>query len=144
MTLVELLVVMAVIGLIVGISVPAFTGYAKQIRLKTAVRQVMGLVSLARNTAISGHQEYAVVVDGDNQILQIVNVASGDSLEHVVHLPSHVTVELQVGGEPAEDSQFVFRPTGALTGRTISLVLSDGDRQQAILVTGATGAVIVQ
>ena len=55
-----------------------------------------------------------------------------------------VTAELQVGGEPTADAQFVFRPSGSLTGRSVALVLADQDRQQTITVVGATGAVAVQ
>ena len=142
-TLVELLVVLAVIGLLLGISVPAFTGYSKQVRLKTATQQVVGLVSLARSMAVSVHAEHAVVIDPERREVSVVNVASGQAYEKVVRLPSSVTVELIVGGQPASESRFVFRPTGALRGRTVSLLLTERDAQRAITVTGATGAISV-
>jgi len=144
MTLVELLVVLGVIGLIVGMGVPALTQYARRVRLKATTRQVVGLVSLARSLAISSHQEHAVVVDQEERQIRVVNTASGEPLEQVVHLPSSVSVDMEVGGQPAAESQFAFRPTGSLTGRTVSLVLADGERQQTIMVTGTTGAVAVQ
>lgn len=144
MTLVELLVVMAVIGLVVGMSVPAFTGYTQRVRLKAVTRQTMGLVSLARSVAISSRQAHAVVMDPENGRLSIVNVASGDALEQTVRLPSSVTLEFEVGGAPMPETQVVFRPNGSLGGRAISLVLSDRQRQQTITISGVTGAVTVQ
>ena len=51
MTLVELLVVLGIIGLILGISVPGLSAYANQARLKAATRNVVGLLSLARSLA---------------------------------------------------------------------------------------------
>ncbi len=141
MTLVELLVVLGIIGLIVGMSVPALTSYSKQLRLKTATRQVVGLVSFARSVAISSHQDHAVVIDADHQEIRIVNLSSGQPLEQRVRLPSSVSVELQVGGQPATESQLVFRSTGSLTGRTASIVLGDEQKQRTITITGATGAV---
>ena len=144
MTLVELLVVMGVIGLILGISVPSLMGYAKSLRLKTTVRELVGLVSLARSQAISAHENRAVVIDQESGEIRVVNQASGEPLEALVRLPSTVGVELQSGGRPSPDTQFVFRPTGSLIGRTVSLVLSDHEKRSTVTVTGSTGAVSVQ
>ena len=143
-TLVELLVVLAIIGLILGISVPGLTRYAGQLRLKSTTRQMVGLVSLARSLAISSRQNHAVVVDLDQREVAVLNLASGEPLERVLRLPSGVTVEVDVGGEPAPEPRIVFRPTGGLEGRTTTLVLADRGRSNTITVTGTTGAVSVQ
>ena len=140
-TLVELMVVLAIVALIVGMSVPALMGYSKQLRLKTTTREVMGLVSLARSAAISSHEERAVRVDQERRQIQIINMASGEPLEQVVHIPPSVTVSVEEGGQPTESMQFVFRPTGSLTGRTVSLILADQHKQHTIVITAATGAV---
>jgi type II secretion system protein H len=143
-TLVELLVVLGIIGLIAGMSVPAMVGYAKHVRLKAATRQVIGLVSLARSTAISSRTEHAVVVDLAAREIRIVNMASGEALDHLVRLATSVSVDLQVGGESVAPPQFVFRPTGALSGRTVKLILANPERQVAITVTGTTGSVSLE
>ena len=144
MTLVELLVVMGIIGLILGMSIPSLVGYAKQVRLKAATRELIGLLSLARSLAISSHEEHAVVVDTEHREVRVVNMASGEALERVVHVPSSVTIEVQAGGEPSTETQLVFRPTGSLTGRTLSLVLADHDKRNTITITGPTGSVSLQ
>ncbi|MBI2104744.1 MAG: GspH/FimT family pseudopilin [Candidatus Omnitrophica bacterium] len=144
MTLVELLVVLGVIGIILAISVPGMAGYARQLRLKTATRQTVGLLSLARSLAISSRTDHTVVVNPEQGVIQIVNEATGDTLEQTVRLPSSVTVELESGGEPSQELSLTFRPSGALTGRTVLLRLADRDRHHAVQVTGATGAVSVQ
>ena len=144
MTLIELLVVIGIIGMILGIGVPALTRYAKQVRLKTATRQVVGLVSLARSMAISTRTEHAVVIDAETREVRVVNVTSGEALEQIVRMPTSVSVEMEVGGQPSAQTQFSFRPSGSLTGRSVSLVLADGQKQQTVVVTGTTGAVAVQ
>jgi len=143
MTLVELLVVLAVVGIIVGMSVPALTGYAQRVRLKSATRQIVGLVSLARSLAISSHDDHEVRIDLGRGELRVMNAASGEALEQVVRLPTSVTLEVQVGGESAPDARILFRPTGALSGRTVALLLADRDREHTITVTGTTGSVTV-
>ena len=143
MTLVELLVVLGVVGVIVGMSVPALAGYAKQLRLKTTTRQVVGLLSLARSLAISSRENHAVVIDPERRKISVVNMASGEALEQVVRLPPSVTVDVQMGDHPSP-GRVVFRPTGSLEGRTVWLILADRERHQTVTVTGTTGAVSVQ
>ncbi|OGX28805.1 MAG: hypothetical protein A3B78_00560 [Omnitrophica WOR_2 bacterium RIFCSPHIGHO2_02_FULL_67_20] len=143
-TLVELLVVLAIIGLILGMSVPALTHYATQLRLQAATRQVVGLVSLARSLAIGSRQNHAVVVDPERGEVSVVNLVSGERLEQVARLPSGVTVDVQVGGESAPETRVIFRPTGSLEGRTTALVLANKEKSQTVTITGATGAVSVQ
>ena len=143
MTLIEILVVLGVIGLILGMGVPALLGYGKGVRLKTTTQQIVGLVTLARSLAISSRQNHAVIMNPERREVSIVNQASGETFERVVHLPEALSVEMRVGGQPATEWQLVFRPSGSLTGRTVSIVLSDGTREQTIAVTGPTGAVSV-
>lgn len=143
MTLVELVVVMGVIAIIAGLSVPALTSYAKQVRLKTAARQVVGLVSLARSLAISAHEAYAVVIDPGAQTISVVQSSSGEALEQAVRVPKGVTVSLEIGGASSSATELVFQPTGALSGRTTTILLAEGIRQHRITVTGATGAITV-
>ena len=142
--MVELLVVMGIIGLILTISVPAMTGYAKRTRLKAASRQVMGLLSLARSLAISSHAQHAVVIDQERRELRVTNLESGEDLEQAVHLPPLVTVTMEVGGEASQEARMIFQPSGSLAGRSVSLILADRDTHQTVTVTGVTGAVSIQ
>ncbi len=143
-TLVELLVVIAIIGLLVGMSLPALSNYGKQMRLKAATREVVGLLSLTRSLAISSREECAVLIDRERRRLGVMKLASGETLERAVQLPTSVSLEVQIGGEPSDQTQLVFRPTGALSGRTVALILADRDQQSRITVTGVTGSVTVQ
>ena len=143
-TLVELLVVMGVIGIVVGMSVPALVEYGQRARLKTATRQVLGYLSLARSRAISARAERQVAVDGEHGELRMLDPVSGEAAADPLRLPSNLSVELTAGGEPSSDGSLTFRPSGALVGRSVTVVLGDGRRERAILVTAATGAVVLQ
>ena len=143
-TLVELLVVIGIIGILLATGVPALTQYAGRLRLKTALRQVTGMASYARSIAISTREDHALVIEGEAGRLSILNLASGETLEKVVRLPQSVTITLTVGGQPVGDSRVVFRPTGSLTGRTATLVLSDKERAYTVSITGTTGSVSLE
>ena len=141
MTLVEILVVLGIIGLILSIAVPGLGTYANKARMKSATREIVGLVGLARSVAISSHEDHAVIVDAERKTVSVENLKTGKTLERVVSLPSALTVEVQVAGEPAAESRVVFRPTGSLNGRTTSIVLADRDQRHTITVSSITGSV---
>jgi type IV fimbrial biogenesis protein FimT len=143
-TLVELLVVMGIIAIIVGMGIPSLVGYAQQLRLSAATRQVVGLILLARGKAIGSRQNHAVVLNPEESTVTVVNLVSGDPLEEIVRIPSKISLELRIGGQSSQEMQFIFRTSGALVGRSVTLVLSDRHRQQTVTVTGATGAVSVE
>ncbi len=140
-TLVELLVVLGLIGMIVGMGLPALTGYAKRVRLKTTTRQVIGLLSLARSMAISSRDEHAVIVDKDAGEVYVKNLASGETLERKARIHSSLSIDMSVGGQPTSSMQVVFRSNGSLTGRTVLLEFADREKRYTITVTGPTGAV---
>ena len=144
-TLIELLVVMGIIGLLVASSVPALTGYAKQTRLKAATREVVGLLSLARSSAISSRKAKSVSVDPDHRELVIEETLDQEEPRRV-RLASSVTVSVQSQGqtEPSSGpSRLVFQSNGSVAGRSVSLVLSNGTRTQTITVSATTGAIVV-
>ena len=141
-----MIVVMAVIGLLVSMSLPSLTGYAQQARLKAATRETMGLLSLARSMAISSRASRKVIVDPAAGQLSI-EASSDQDRPHMVKLGPGIvaTVEVQgqVGGAQGI-SEIVFQPTGALAGRSVTLRLSNGKRTQAITVTATTGSILVE
>ena len=143
-TLIELLVVLGIIGLILGISLPSLSTYSSELRLKATTRQIVGLLSLARSLAIGSRQNHAVVIDQERREVGILNVASGERLEQMVRLPKEVAVEIEAGGEALAEPRAVFRPTGALEGRTLQFVLTGRNRSHTITVTGTTGSVSVE
>ena len=137
-TLIELLVVMAIVGLLVATSVPALTGYAKQVRLKTAAREAIGLLSLARSLAISSRSVRRVLLDEDRHELVIEETLEQDEPRRV-RLPEAVDVSL--GGGAAGTGRVVFQPSGALSTPSATVSLVSGTKRQTITVSSATGAI---
>jgi len=142
-TLIELLVVMSVIGLIVGLGAPAMSSYSSSIKLKATTRKMVRLLSYARTMALSAHENHSVTIDFDLREMVVVNLVSGEQLEKKVRLPSSISVDISVGGQPAQELQLTFRPTGSLVGRTTKISLSNQSKTLEIVVTGVTGVVSV-
>jgi prepilin-type N-terminal cleavage/methylation domain-containing protein len=71
-TLLELIVVIAIMALLLGLAVPAFQGLGRGSRLRTAVFQLNTAMSLARQMAVTTRQEvFAIFPD---QLISATNV----------------------------------------------------------------------
>ncbi|MBU0677532.1 MAG: prepilin-type N-terminal cleavage/methylation domain-containing protein [Verrucomicrobia bacterium] len=63
-TILEMLIVIAIIGIIVAIGLPAFTGMSRGSKVKSAVSNLQTTMSLARQWAITHHERtYLVIAD---------------------------------------------------------------------------------
>ncbi|MBE7545862.1 type II secretion system protein [uncultured Candidatus Kuenenia sp.] len=60
-SLIELIVVMAIMGIATGIAVPVYNNMKPQIRLNGAARQVMGDLMWARMQAVSQNNRYRII-----------------------------------------------------------------------------------
>jgi len=143
-----MLVVFGIIGLILALSIPAMTDYSRNVRLQGAVRQVAGLVSLARTTAISRHERRTVLIDFARGELLIEETLEQEEPRRVV-LPRSVEIEVESQaeepeGEGQEAYRLIFQPTGSLSGRSATLLLSSDDRTQIITILAATGAILIE
>ena len=62
-TLIELIVVIAIIGLMVSISIPRFSDSLLSDTLKSSVRKITGIIQALRNDAIRDHKVYHLCFD---------------------------------------------------------------------------------
>ncbi len=140
-TLIELIVVIGIIGLLVGTSVPAFVSYAQQARMKSTVREVLGLVSMARQQAISTRQNRTIAINTASREM-VIEETLHEAEPKRVRLADAVDVTVESADDPdASTWRFVFQPSGALAGRSVRLIIASRGKRQAIRITGPTGAV---
>ena len=145
-TVTEFLVVLGVVSLIVSLGVPAFLAYTKHVRLNTTTREIVGVLSLARSSAISARAAHTVVFDPEARTL-VMEAEASDQEPQVARLHPSLTLEIRrpPDGEPLQgQTRLVFQPSGALEGRSAALTVSNSTRSQTVLVTGVTGAISVQ
>jgi prepilin-type N-terminal cleavage/methylation domain-containing protein len=60
-TLLELMVVLAIMSMVIGMSIPAFSSYIRGSRLRSAAREISSTIMLARTQAITLREERAVM-----------------------------------------------------------------------------------
>lgn len=146
-TLVEMLVVLAIVGMIMAISIPFTSGFGKGLRIKTATRAVAGIMNVAKSNAVTFRKNYSVVFDVKKSQYWIED-SSGQIYEKKYYLPGSIKFEVQGDKEADpvtfENDRVVFNSSGAAEGASGSVTLLDkqGD-SRTISVTGATGKITI-
>lgn len=131
-TLLEMLVVLALVAVVSAVAVPVAGGAIQTLRLQSAARHVAAALRLARGRAIRHQEIHLVSVDqGQGR----VTVASGDlEFEQSFRLPPGVRLQdaALLDGTPSqlgllpERTNFFFAPSGLSQALEIRLINSRG------------------
>jgi prepilin-type N-terminal cleavage/methylation domain-containing protein len=128
-TLVEMMIVVAIVGLLAAIAVPAFSGYLKRSRLQGSRNELMADIYYARSMAISRRNTFRIVFAAGQY--QVVNTADG-TVARTRTAPPGITfastgdpnlyawgladaVDITVGGGGAGYTTLNLLPTGSIT-----------------------------
>ncbi len=120
-TLLELLVVLAVIGLILTIAPPLFLGAGGGTEVEAKARELAAALRLTRSEAITRNRVLAVALDVEARQFSTVEPKPGV-------FPEDLDISLRLApdgrespGGPARGGRILFFPDGSSTGGTISL-----------------------
>ena len=144
-----MLVVLAVIAMLLGMSIPFVSGFGKGMRLKTSARGIVGTLRLAKSNAITYRKEFAVVFDQEKGEYWIED-GEGAVFEKKHRLPGSISFapgQGNEGGDPItfDGDRLVLFQTGAIRGGGGSVTITDrrGD-SRTVSVLGSTGKIRVE
>ncbi len=129
-TLLEMLVVVALIGLLVSISFPAVSAGVDSLRLTTASDSTAAFLNAALNRADRVQQAVEITVSPRENSIQAVS--AGPGYERKLDLPGGVRIA-EVLPRPVEESdeprRFILYPGGTIPRIGIELVNAKGARR---------------
>jgi type IV fimbrial biogenesis protein FimT len=138
-TLAELIIVMAIFGILTAIAIPTLVSMMPKYRLNGAARQVMGDLMAARMKAVSLNKKVKVFFFNDHQYKVCddennngkVSDGEGDvqTIDIQIEYPD-VKFDLNKTSDPT------FSPRGTATNRTITLQNSSGSKKITISIAG--------
>ncbi len=137
-TLIELLVVLVIMGVLLTLVPAAFHRLAPGLEMKSAAREVAGLLREARGLAIRDNREMTVIIDTEDKVYRLGTGARS----HV--LDAALTVSLVTAASEQLDEtvgRIRFFPDGTSTGGRVTL--SRDDRKFDITVDWLTGLVAI-
>lgn len=146
-TLVEMLVVLAIVAMIMAISVPFTSSFGKGLRVKTTARSIVGVIRVARSNAITFRKKYSVVFDVKKSQYWIED-ETGGVYEKKYYLPGPVKFEVK-GDETAdpvtfESDRVIFNSSGAIEGVSGSVTFTDKQGgTRTISIAGTTGNITI-
>lgn len=123
-TLVELIVVLALIGLLTALAAPSFSRTIVSARLRSAASDVRGTFARARSLAVAGARERVVTFDPEKGMFGIDNDAAR-RLPETIRLGASVAGRKGKEGEPVRVRFFV---DGGAEEAEITVTAEDGGR----------------
>jgi general secretion pathway protein H len=120
-TLLEMLVVVAMLALITALFVPPLARPSDNFRLQSAADEVIGALRLTRGAAIWQSIEMTVVIDADKRTVESPVVPRRSFFPEIVALLKIAEAERIT----ASRAGFRFFPDGSSTGGDVTLVLRD-------------------
>jgi type II secretion system protein H len=131
-TLLEVLVVMAIVGVVAALVMPQIGAGARQSAVRRSVRAFVSAARQASSGAVTSRRPKALVVWPDDGAFSVEGAT--DRWE----LPDFADFGEIVGGRSAEGDQeiyFDFYPTGSSAGGSVEIEFSPSGRRQVFLLT---------
>lgn len=142
-TLLELVLVMAIIAILAAIAVPKLSGFNRGRRLGNAGSQVLALGNWARGKAINDGVVYRLNIDAGNGTYWVTiqqddgTFANADEEDVNQLLPADITMATDI--QPQTDgTYFEFQPSGRVSTGTIRLIDSANGQEIDIGSLSAT------
>lgn len=146
-TLIELMTVVAVIGIIAAMAVPSFLSYMPKLRVKSAARDIVSQMRLARSKAVSERKPFGVAFNlGTRSMYTFCDTNDPASQSYsvsdsIVHSET-LNVDVSLNSCTYANNCVVFNSTGAAsTSGDLHVVTGDGSIIMSINVLASTGRV---
>ncbi len=144
-TLIDLVVAMAIIGIVAAIATPRYANALTRYRSEAAARRIVADIRLAQQTAKTTSSTRTVIFDTTNHAYSISNVRAldGQSMMYVVTLQEPPYLARIASVDMGGDGQLTFDGFGIPDSGGFVIVQA-GDYQYTVVVDPETGAGEVQ
>ena len=147
-SLVEMLIVLAIMAMIMGISLPFTSGFGKGLKIKTTAKAITGMMRVARSNAATLRRNYSVVFDVKKSQYWIEDSA-GQVYEKKYPLPSSIKFEVKgdkdIDPITFESDRITFNSSGSIEGAGGSVTITDKQgSSRTISTAGTTGNITIK
>jgi len=146
-TFIELMTVVAVIGIMSAMAVPSFLSYMPKLRVKSAARDVVSQLRLARSKAVAERRPYGVSFNlGNRSMITFADTNDPASQSYSVSdsllNADTLSNDIALNSCTYANNCVVFSSTGAAsTSGDLQVVTGDGSIIMSINVLASTGRV---
>jgi type IV fimbrial biogenesis protein FimT len=134
----ELMVTVAIMGVVVALAAPNFFGLYSRIETRSVTEEIASELRLARQLAITHRDRVRVVFDFEQRALEVQFVNGATTHHRYRYADKGVDID-----EPSAGPEILFHPSGrSATATTIPLRSREGQVQK--LTVGITGRVSIR
>jgi type IV fimbrial biogenesis protein FimT len=135
-TLIELIVIIAIVAIFAGIAIPNFLSYMPKYRLNGAARQIMGDLMAARMKAVKENNRFRVLFL-DNHQYKILDDDNNNNAEDSGEWTNIKDIQSEYSDVTfSATANPIFYPRGTAYGSTITLTNSTGSKYVKVAITG--------
>ena len=134
-TLIELLTVIAIIGILVGVAVPTLSHYLPGIQLNGSARTLSSNLREAQERAVTEQKSYSIhfTTDATPVYYQMIKIDGAEEI-HKINLANNETVTL---ADTISDNEIIFSSDGSPTSSYGDITLRLNDVEKVINVSHA-------
>lgn len=150
-SLIEMIVVVALVGLLAAVGLPSMQDWLDRYRVRTAAEQLASLIQLQRMRAVSQNTDFSIDFDANagSYTLYQGDAATGTALEPQAHtLPMGVLFSGNADPVNVPSDEMIFHADGSLnnsTATTDTIYLANNNGDIFLLsINRSTGRVQVQ
>ena len=137
-TLLEFMIVLAVIGILSALASPNFLSITSRTKLKVVTQEIASELRLARQLATTHRDRVLVTLDPDREILETRFVNGATPHHRYQYGNKGIVID-----EPSTGPEILFHPSGrSASATTIRLHGQEGDTQE--MTVSITGRVKIQ
>ncbi|MCK4596896.1 GspH/FimT family pseudopilin [bacterium] len=149
MTLVEIVVVLAIMGILAALAVPSFIKYLPGVKLKGDTRNVASVSRLARMRAVAEGAQYGIFFDDDHTPAQFILFQDVNGNEEFDISADEVIFSQELYGKTLfrrvnfANDVAIFKADGSSNGGWVSLGLEERSDSLMVDILPSTGRVKV-
>lgn len=118
-TLIEIMTVVVIVGIVSAMAVPRFQNAFERMRFRTANRDIVSTLRLARSLAISNKQNYGVMINPDTKEMGIflksdsaANLKAYEAADSLIRVDT-LSKEFSYISSDLTNNSLVFNPNGS-------------------------------
>ena len=133
-TLIELMIVLALLAIVAFIAVPNFTDFIERNRIQTQAQELQAFLLYARGEAVSRNTSITVTLDEDDDDLWVAKRNSGEIIRQLTQNPELVQIDSNV-------DEVRFRSNGTATAASFVVCKDDETERGFSLEIQISGAI---
>ena len=145
-SLVELLIVIAILGILAAIAAPNFTRYKGNANLKAAAREISGDIQYCKQRAVAENVHYRIAISFENNNYIIQKETSTSNWTNVSSIKNigKDDASIKIIEDPTfESDKIIFQPRGTTNAGTL-VIQHEQLLSKASIITSLMGRVRIQ